>query len=145
MADDTSNSSSRRLIVPALIYIYICVCVCASVCVCVWVYVLIYMWVSVWQWVIKSFQKENSKVRIINPLTLSAAKSSLTILSKSFKWKQSLENIWRRNIYQNILNICIINSHFQSYHKKYRRSIQKYLEKHVSSNGLTIKLGKKEG
>ena len=68
-----------------------------------------------------------------NPLTLIAVKSSLTILSKSFKRKQNLENIWWRNVNQNITNnspsnILRNHSHFQNHHQKYHRSRRQNLE-----------------
>ena len=40
----------------------------------------------------------------INPLMLTAAKTSLTILMKSFFLKHDWQNIWRRNADQNITN-----------------------------------------
>ena len=42
-----------------------------------------------------------------SPSMLTVAKSSLTILTKSLKRRHDWENIWRRNVYQNITN----NSH----------------------------------
>ena len=40
----------------------------------------------------------------VNPLILTAAKSILTLLMKSFRQRQTLANIWRRNVNKNTSN-----------------------------------------
>ena len=43
-------------------------------------------------------------MHILNPLTLTAAKTSQTISMKSFRLKHNWQSIWRRNVDNNITN-----------------------------------------
>ena len=87
--------------------------------------------------------KVSETKKVLNPLTLSWAKSSRTILGKSLNESWTLQNILCRNVNENITNNSPSNifknhSYFQSYHQKYHRCRRQYLEKLVSVNGLTI-------
>ena len=69
----------------------------------------------------------------VNTLMLTAAKTSLTILMKSFRLKQNWQSFLRRNVHQNIINNSPSNilknySQFKSYRQKYRRSRRQFLE-----------------
>ena len=93
----------------------------------------------------KSFPKwiptTNTNMTWFNPLMLTAAKTSLTILKKSFRFKHNWQNIWRRNVDQNITNnspsnILWNNSQFKSYCQKYNCSRRQYSKEGLSINGL---------
>ena len=69
---------------------------------------------------------------MFNPLILRAAKSSMTILMKSCRQKHTYENIWWRNVQQDITNNSptnILRNHpqFQSYCQKYHRSRRQFM------------------
>ena len=69
----------------------------------------------------------------INPLMLTAAKSSPTMLMIFCRQKQCQENIWWRNDNQSVTynsssNIFKNHSHFQSYCQKYHWSRRQFLE-----------------
>ena len=49
-----------------------------------------------------TYVKEISRRERVNPLMLTEAKTSLTILMKSFRLKHKWQNIWRRNVDKNI-------------------------------------------
>ena len=71
------------------------------------------------------------------------SQNRLTILMKPFKLNHSWENIWRRNVNQNITynspsNILQDLLQFQSYSQKYYRSRRQFLKEILSINGLRI-------
>ena len=77
----------------------------------------------------------------INPLTLRAAKTGLTILEISNLQTHFLENIWRRNVdhkpnKNSPSNILLSFALFKRYFQKYESSRRHFLEKLPSVDGL---------
>ena len=87
--------------------------------------------------------KEFSKHEWVNPLMLTAAKTSLTMLRKSFRLKHNWQNITRGNVDEHITNnspsnILYNHSQFKSYRQKYLQSRRQFLEEIFGINGLNI-------
>ena len=100
-------------------------------------------WKNTWNIFLLPLSQLSIAILLNKPLMLTAAKSNLTILMKPCRQKQSWENIWMRNVIQNITNnspskiFCKLNLNDKVSLKSIHRSRRQFLEELLWNNGLT--------